>query len=340
MIGGEHYFRANGEADHNLLNSIIDSNKNVEFFGSGRDSLYSVLKYLDVRHIFLPNLICESMYKAVVSLDIKCSFYGVDQDLKADVNFFNNEEVNSCILFVHFFGKVDKRAVEAARSRGLLIISDATHLLFNSGTCSDVALFSDYVFASLRKSGPFPDGGFLSSREKGLPRANRDYRREFVAYRVAGLLARGFAVNKGRINDENFKLLRTAEKLLDDSDAGTFNCSIVTQDLLETTSLSIQTPHIKNNLKFLYEHLNDLVNCANVDGAPSPYFVVLFQSLDIRDKVRENLARKKVFCPIHWETSFLNDPSSLSAIILSIPCDARYGLDEMSFIVEIIKDSL
>jgi hypothetical protein len=337
VIGGEYFFDTNKAVSDNLSDSLIDSNVNLEYFGSGRDSFYTLLKHLGIEHIFLPDLICESMYKVVTSLGIDYTIYKIDENLKVDSSIFRVDGANSCVLFIHHFGILDKDAIKAAGDTGLCIISDATHLLFNKELCSKVALLSDYVFGSLRKSGPFPDGGFIGSRKNQAPRAKASYRKEFVAYRVAGLYARGIAFNNDWVDDENFQMLKFAEDIIDSTVAGSFSCSSVTLNLIRTISLNQKSSHIKSNFKYLSDELAHFVDCLNVGGAPSPYFVILFENSVVRNKVRVNLSSKEVFCPIHWDTSFLNDPSILSSVILSIPVDDRYGLQDMKFIVETIK---
>lgn len=83
-------------------------------------------------------------------------------------------------------------------------------------------------------------------------------------------------------------------------------------------------------------------NCA-VPAQPTvnaPYCPCFFESAEIYDRVRSGLAKRPGFFPENWPAVGVPDPSLLSDLNLSIPCDACYNEHAMPFIWEIIASCL
>jgi dTDP-4-amino-4,6-dideoxygalactose transaminase len=65
-----------------------------------------------------------------------------------------------------------------------------------------------------------------------------------------------------------------------------------------------------------------------------------------RDIIKEKLAQKRIFAPVHWRLpSEVNknkfpDAVKLSDTVLTLPIDQRYGLNDMVYISNSIKEIL
>ncbi len=138
-----------------------------------------------------------------------------------------------------------------AKSLGMTVISDVTHILFDRDQMSLIGEQSVYLVASLRKSAPFPDSGFLSSRHHPVPSPPSGIREEFFALRAAGLLPRGFSARSDFNDDENLHLLRKAEGLIDQSPAGDYQSSYYTSELLRTIGVDENAKQSTRNLTTL-----------------------------------------------------------------------------------------
>lgn len=237
---------------------------------------------------------------------------------------------------MHYFGVANEGLMRHGKSMGMVVISDVTHMLFNRPQMACIGDQSDYLVASLRKSGPFPDGGFVGSNRRAVPQPDSDMREAFFSLRAAGLLSRGVAATGGFMDDENFHLFRKAEHLIDDSPPGGHACSTYSQALLQTISIDDCARGIAANITVLSHLLKDVCTTVGSPLNPSPYFLCRFKDVDERDAVREHLARKRCFCPIHWDTSAMPHPSALSSVVLSIPCDSRYIETDMESVANVI----
>lgn len=337
MIGGDHHIAPPHPVANSMRNMLEARVGNVTYFASGRDALFTLLTSLPHKVVHLPDLICFSVYRACMQADKAVVTYRVHSDF-VHIEAFHPEQIStSCVLVMHYFGITNVELLQSAKSLGLTVISDVTHLLFNSEQIELISNNSDYVVASLRKSGPFPDGGFLSSRDHPVPEPTRGIREDFFSLRSAALLSRGFSSLNGFVDDENFHLLRKAENLIDSSLAGDYQCSYYSMELLRTINVDENALQIAKNSKTLSTLLNGRFSTIEAKTGHSPYFVCRFESQEERDTVRQLLADFQYFCPIHWDTSQTPAPSPLSKTILSIPCDARYKETDVEAVAKVIN---
>lgn len=340
MIGGEHYLIAPAPVEDSLGQQLERNLGRITFFATGRDALASLLVSLHPTVVHLPNLICASVHDACRAAGKTPETYCIGPDFLHESGLETTAQASSIVFVMHYFGVRNDSLMQQARATGDIIVSDVTHLLLDRAGIIEVARRSDYLIASMRKSGPFPDGGFVSSMSRDIPESTRGLRENFFALRAAGLLSRGFSAAQDFSDDENFHLLKRAEELLDASEPADFACSQLSQRLAYSISVPLQAAAIRRNIAVLGDELRG--HClAPVDlTVVSPYFPCIFESMEIRDRVRSELARHRCFLPVHWPTTGVSNPSPLSDLSLSIPSDARYGEQAMRLIAETIVSCL
>lgn len=340
MIGGEHFIRPPHPVESSMREMLDSAIGSISFFSTGRDALFSLLSRLPHKTVHLPDLICASVHQACLQAGKELRTYTIKPDLVESEALVPSQESSSCLLVMHYFGVTNEHLMHRAKSIGMTVISDVTHMLFNRDQMRLISAKSDYLVASLRKSGPFPDGGFLSSRYYSVPPPSSGIREEFFSLRAAGLLSRGFSAKSDFSDDENFYLLRKAEDLIDQSPSGDYQCSYYTRELLLTISVDKNANRIIRNINTLATFLQGSCCTVNTPLAPSPYYICLFKNQEERDVVRAQLASKRYFCPIHWNTDKMPTPSPLSGRILSIPCDARYNIANMKSVAKVINSCI
>ena len=336
MIGGEHYF-VPPHAVENSMSEMLDRQVgDVSFFATGRDALFSQLTKLPQKRIYLPDLICHSIYIACVAAGKQVISYKIGANMLHTGVRISERDPDSCFFVMHYFGIANLGLAEQAKASRMTVISDVTHMLFSDSKLHSIAKASDYLVASLRKSGPFPDGGFVSSRIHPIVRATRPIREHFHALRTAGLFARGFSAENDFADDQNFGLLKKAEDFIDQSALGDHQCSYLSTELLQTVNIKEAAARMCKNIAVLASALKRSCETINTPASPSPYFVCVFKNREERDLVRKQLARHRIFCPVHWDTSEMPEPSSLSELTLSIPCDTRYNELDMKSVAQLI----
>ena len=339
MIGGEHFLPVPAAVEHSLGQLLESELGQIAFFSTGRDALATLLTSLREPLIHLPDLMCASVHQASHAAGKERTIYRISTNFLHEPGDDEAWTTPSIVFAMHYFGIRDDVLMQSARAAGHTIISDVTHLLFDVDGLRATSHQSDYLIASLRKSGPFPDGGFVSSLAHATVAPARGPRNDFFALRAAGLISRGFSAAHDFDNDENFLLLRQAEEALDESEPGDFGCSYLSRQLVRTISVADSSRAIRRNVSVLRDGLRGRCLVPDRDLV-SPYFPCIFSSRVERDRVRAALAARHFFFPIHWPATGLPSPSPLVERSLSVPCDARYGEPQMRAVVEVIQSCL
>lgn len=339
MIGGEHFLRAPAPVADSMAAMLAQRVGAASFFASGRDALYSVLAALPERVVYLPDLICRSVSDACTTAGMQVVFYRTGTDLH-HAELPAGTGAGACVVVMHYFGRPNDALLKSAKAAGATVLSDVTHLLFAPESLEAISAASDHVFASLRKSGPFPDGGFVASRHRAAIEANGPVRDDFVAWRAAGLLSRGFSAAQDFPDDENLRWTRQAEAILDASPPGDHRASFLSRELLRTVAMGDAIVRTRANMEVLSALLRDACHCFSAPDAPSPYFFCTFASKAQRDAVRAELALHRFYFPVHWDTSWQERSHVFSDTGLSIPCDGRYGERQMKAAAGVILSCL
>jgi hypothetical protein len=339
MIGGEHFLCVPPPVEDSMAAMLARRVGRAALFASGRDALYSLLAALPCATVALPDLICRSVFDACRTAGKQVTFYKTGADLAGTV-LPQAAGSGGCVVVMHYFGRANNPPLQAARACGATVLSDVTHMLFAPESLEAIAAASQYVFASLRKSGPFPDGGFIASRRQPTPQATGAARDDFVAYRAAGLLSRGFSALQDFPDDENLRWTRQAEAMLDASPPADHRASFLSRQILRTVAMDEAIARTRSNMEVLSGLLHGALHCFSSADAPSPYFFCSFSTKMRRDEVRAELARHRFYFPVHWDTSWQEAEHPYSGTGLSIPCDGRYGERQMKAAAGVILSCL
>lgn len=334
MIGGEYYFQAPEPILSSLKKELTMWFSKLSYFATGRDALFSLFFDLEIRRVWLPNYLCHSVWSTVRQVGKPILYYDVDDSLHGAHDWIADIQPDDAVLVIHFFGVPDLGLLKALREKNVVLVSDVTHLLFNADGLIEVIQGSDFSMASLRKSGPFPDGAFIGSNKHSVPVPDEPARQDFWSLRAAAMLSRGYSARQDFADDENFILLRQAEEILDNSPAGRHGMSFISTGMMTATDISNQRATVAENTAVLAARLEQVCELPACGHGVSQYFVCKFSDRKSRDAVRITLGAKHIYCPIHWDTSFLPQPHALSDELFSIPCDARYGVRDMSRIAD------
>lgn len=339
LIGGEHWLAVPQRVPRSLGDALRGALGPLAWYASGRDALYALLVSRPEPRLHLPELVCPSIVQAAQAAGKALHFYRVGAALSAEGPLPAPGPGGDLLLAIHFFGRVDLALLDRTRAAGLAPVSDVTHLLLQPAALAGLRARGEPLVASLRKTGPFPDGGFVAAAA-GLP-APGPLRAGFVGLRSAGLASRGFAARSGFADGESLALLQQAEAALDAEAPAARACSTLSRALLDTEALAPRRRRTRANQAALHRALE----AATGPGAPArptagadaaPHVPLLFADRGRRDAVRRHLAAHAVFCPVHWDTSALPRPSPLSERLLSVPCDARYRPDDLRRVARLI----
>ena len=346
-VGGEFEMEMLGFSDPKILEELTYGLPGT-WVASGRAALHRILRKLQgqgVRHVHLPAYLCESVLQAVKARGMEFSFYPVDAELVAHPD----PPKGSVVLLIHYFGRINEAAHKLRTEAGnsFWLIEDACQALL-----SDWRGPNDehvHYLLSPRKFGPAPLGGWSNVLED----IEDDPDTEDLAYRsLAARLVKG-AYRKDLSDDvdptiESFYLnaFAVVEGEFDAIDPNSALPSWVAKLIASINWRQAARVRLENQ-QVLRNTLPDALVSPG-GGIFKPGEVPLGHPIVVqrRDTLREELAIRRIFCPIHWklppEVGIGSFPLAheLAQGCLTLPVDQRYTTQHMEFVADCVARSL
>ena len=295
-----------------------------------------------IRRVWIPNYFCPDVIRYWSTL-IETVPYD-DDPRWPEPNWKSLQpDKHDLVVAVNYFGIRTKEPWEHWRSRhDCILLEDHSHDPVSSWALTSTA---DYAFSSLRKSMPISDGAICwSPLGLRLPRPTRTANSVGIGLKFAAMAAKSDFL-EGKASAEFKSRYREwyaqGDKCLEGGPE-----SAISDPALDCvrSGFPITWRHARErNVRSLLNSIMETQEVAEPlftqwPAKNVPFAVVLvFTSEKERDRCRSYLEANNVFCPVHW--SFVRaDPrvSDLSARILSIPADHRYGDADMASVADLL----
>lgn len=311
-------------------------------------ALQEIIRQGGKKQAWLPAYCCPSVIAPFAALGFAIRFYSMGTDLQSPAGLPPKLADGETFLFIHYFGFRNKPIIDwlnsVPRNDGAFVLEDCVQASLNS----NVGDIGDYAFTSYRKFLAQPDGALLGSNapcESQLGEADE----AFVSGRFVGKLLRPFAPDEAFLH-----LFDETEKRLD-AVTRPAGISWLSGYLMERTDI----PAIRHKRRKNWEGMHQRLARMNPDGKwLTPLFKELLDEGETplglpvlvhngrRDKLRNYLRSKSIYCPVHWLLDHLSQQpndlftaeNSLSSSMLTLPIDQRLGADALDYFVECIKD--
>jgi dTDP-4-amino-4,6-dideoxygalactose transaminase len=299
----------------------------VSAYSSARSALAALLHFNRVKRIWLPDFCCSALVEAAGVIEI--GWYATTPEL--DVSWPSlapSLRPGDAVLAIDYFGRAPSVGfLDLVRARrDILWIEDRAHAL-NPG----LPAWGDVVLYSPRKLLGVGDGGVMvSSSPLPTPSANQT-----APLPIAQSQRRQDP--EGLRPDQWFSAFRTQEAAFCVDDG---RMSDLTKNFLQRADANAISARRQANGRVLAAALKDLALWPSdpIDYTPLAFPICVAD----RDGLAQALAEQRIYCAKHW-TDLPNDPTlfpaahSLSAHILSLPCDQRYEERDMDRIVTAIR---
>jgi hypothetical protein len=223
------------------------------------------------------------------------------------------------------------------------VIEDHTHDMFGHW-----ALYSDadWCIVSIRKSLPLPEGGMMWS-----PKGHRltvdlqpsEENEQIASTRWDGMEMKTAYLNGEDVSKDEFRRHYTeTEEWFDHAEPSLLDeqsKTVVSKQL----DINLWQGAKRKNWALLQRLVNsDVCKVLNPEDETCTMFslVLLFDNKETRDKVRKHLIEACVYPAILWAVpeSASENAGNFSERMLSIHCDARYSIDDMIKLRDIITD--
>jgi len=335
IIGGE--FEIMNPHDVQITPPHI-SDYSVYTYSSGRAALYNICKAKGVkgRKVFIPDYLCSSIPLTIQKAGMPYDYYSLDDNLTPNITKVDSDGV---ILVINYFGCIDTcNVIKHIKS----ILPDAAVILDNVQCPFNILrpTEADYSFTSFRKAYPVTDGAYVVTKDSSLHQPT--IKSKFAQYKMAASLLKENR-DKGYYEDDIYlSLFKQGEELIDgDFDTDMSEHAKMTIQELEVSRVKVLR---QRNASVLLEGLNSfgIKTLIPIKKDITPLFIPV--SIPNRDKIRNKLFEKNIFCPVHWPLEIDEQKQGkgleLSKTELSLIMDQRYTVSDMKMILDTIKENL
>lgn len=287
---------------------------------SGRACLSYLIEQRGIRKIALPDFNCGVVAEACRAYGVRTRTYRVGLDFRPEE--IGTEE-DEWLYLVNFYGQLTEKELRSFSARFPKLIVDNAHAYFTPPVPGADTLYTCRKFLGV------PDGGFLytDAPARELPADESRERMDFVLGRFERPAGEFFAA-ASRNND----LLAIEPKRM----------SALTENLLRAVDYDRVRDIRTRNFRILHEALGsrNLLRLRETEGA---YAYPLMRPEG--QALRRKLIERKIYVPQLWPNVPEEQPAGSAACrlaeqILPLPCDQRYGTEEMAYIIDAVRDCL
>ena len=313
----------------------------VLHLASARAAFFLLVRALRPRRVWLPSYLCSSIVQSFRRAGADVEFFPVGEDLFCgSAAWLDRVAQGDLVLRIHYFGFPNTDPVfHEAVARGACLVDDAAQALLSEGLGTDAS----FVVFSPRKFVGLPDGGCLVMRcslgdfsEQLLTPPPEAWWHESLS---AVSLRREFDCVGGA--RDWFTQFRSAEN----------NVPVEPHAMSELTwrllthgiNFKAIADRRSDNYRYLYKLLSDVAVFKDLPEGVVPLgFPVRCQA---RDSVRKALFQQEIYPPVHWSLEAFVPASfeashRLAAKIMTLPCDQRYGADDMWRVSMVLREAI
>lgn len=301
------------------LDSLINSpyHENLVELNTGRNSLLYLVKAKKISKIYLPYFLCNSVSDMLSKHGINFEYYCIGKDFLPI--FEEKLKKDEYLYLVNYYGQITYDVVKKFKEQYNNIILDNTQSFFQK---PDLDIDTIY---SCRKYFGVPDGAYLSTNvvlDEILEEDQSGSRMKHILGRFEGQASDYY--NEFKKNDEAFKELPIK------------SMSKLTRNILGAIDYEKVIGTRNRNLEYLHDCLGDR-NILDIKLTYGPFAYPYYVENGI--EIRKKLAEKKIYIPTLWPNVLVENLENsieydYAANILPLPCDQRYGIDDMKILLK------
>lgn len=288
----------------------------------GRNALAYLLRFRKIKRIWLPYFLCDSVFNVCKQHKVEVRYYHIDERWIPQIDHVDGSD---WLYIVNYYGQIYKNQLMDLVKLYNRVIIDNAQAYFEEPLPDVDTLYT------CRKFFGVSDGAILFTSiriEEDIPIDESYNRMHFVLGRFERCASDFYqeASNNNEIFDN--EPIKRMSKL--------------TRNILHGVDYQLVRTRRTENFRFLNERLKSINNLKvkNVEGA-------FMYPLMIEDaqKVKKMLLEHKIYIPTLWPNVVNDLPHDwwewkLANNVLPLPCDQRYGLEEMKYMVNMIIERM
>lgn len=327
-----HYFFEAGEIQSSLFSEVSFS-----FFFSGRVALYNLLekgieKY-QWKKVGFPSYYCHEVVEFCEKLPIEVVYYKFNPFTNTQSIDWEDDQKN-VFINVDFFGiqKLDTSFIQNS-----IIIDDLTHNLLSLKESK-----ADYCFGSLRKQLPLAAGGFCVDNKNDFEFNDNvnEFAHKIAAQKLSAMYLKSEYL-EGKFNHKDIfrQLYMEAEQAFESHETNSTLPDLIKSQLFSLAPEKlIKQSH--ENIQFIKSQIipSTKLVLQNTDARTEMGIILLFETNDLRNKLRTNLIENKIYPAVLWPGQLSAIDKDLENRILFIHSDFRYKQEDLQFILHTLNN--
>lgn len=286
---------------------------------SGKSCLAYLLQKKNIKLIYMPYYLCDSIFETCKEYNVDIKFYNVGYDFCPIIT--EDIDASQYIYIVNYYGQLDSTYIKTLNRVFPNIILDNVQSFYS------LPLDGISTIYSCRKFFGVPDGAVLYTDVKYDDSIVQDISYKRFNYLIGRYELGASSFYKEYVSNNAYIRQAPVRKM-----------SKLTYNLLKAIDYDFIKDRRTNNYCYLHRHLNRYNKLAL--NIPVGAFAYPFYCKDGK-KLRNYLIKNKVYVPLLWpnilETTCNQIEYDLAQNILPIPCDQRYSAEDMYYIIELIK---
>lgn len=291
--------------------------KDLISLNTARNALVYVMKAKKINKLYIPYYLCSSVSETLEKHGYDFEYYYIDKDFIPILNKSLDEREH--LYIVNYYGQLSNNKIYLLKKQYERIILDNTQSFFQKPIPGIDTIYS------CRKFFGVPDGAYLSTDviwDERLEEDKSSSRMKHILGRYEGQAPDFY--NEFKKNDESFKELPIKK------------ISKLTRNILGAIDYEKIIESRNRNFEYLHGSLKH-TNILDIKLPYSPFAYPYYVENGI--EIRKKLAEKKIYIPTLWPNVLKeNHEDSIeydyAANILPLPCDQRYGIDDMKILLK------
>ncbi|MBT2571292.1 hypothetical protein [Planococcus sp. ISL-110] len=313
-IGG--YFGLDNLVSNEFHDGLIALN-------TGRNTLLYLMKARNITKLHIPYFLCDSVSTLLEEHGYNFEYYHIDQEFHPI--FDKQLEQGEFLYIVNLYGQLTTGQTLALKKRFGQVILDHSHAFFQEPLAGVDTIYS------CRKFFGVPDGAYLATDAI----LHENLEQDMSSDRMKHIMGRYEETASGYYAD-----FQRNDHVLDATPLRTM--SKLTRNLMGAIDYERARQTRNENFAYLEQQLDaeNALKLTRPDGAFA-YPVLVEDGMRIRNK----LAAQNIYIPLLWPNVLSDCPEEsieyqYAANILPLPCDQRYGIEDMAYLVEMVKGQL
>ncbi len=299
--------------------------ENGILLNTGRNALEYILRSIGViKGIYIPYYTCEVVLEPLKKLRIPWMFYHTNSRFEIEDDICPQK--GEYIIANNYFGIKDDYINKLAKKYGEHLIVDCAQALFAKPLSGIKCFYSVRKYVGVADGGVAYLGSSISSSVKITEKECTDEHNSHLLKRKEFGAEAGFAdyqENEAKLNNQPIRWM-----------------SDTTRRILEHIDYKKVITRRRKNYVILHNTLRNknILMLPDIDAFICPMVYPFVTRID--QNLRKELINNKIFVAKYWpnvhQLGNYNTEYQMATRVIPIPCDQRYGEEEMNRILEII----